>query len=633
MMVNNMFIKRTSFVILSILLILVFSSCSEKSQSSNGDILTQKSISKDKIPVTVLVKYAFSIDGFEKAAEKKFPNLDIIQVGNYTSDRGLVEYDRRLKHDDLTDIVMTWPLNIGEEYWDDRLIDLSGMSFTSNYNTGMLNNISKDGKLYYLPGPSQIRGIVYNKTLFKEKGWKVPDNYKEFVALCEKIESSGMRSLQLGFGNSEVLDTAFIGYSFGNSFSTPKDSQWITDYNEGKGSFGEHFDPALNIFQDMIDAGIWKKSDLNVTYADREKMLFNRECAMIEDSVLIAHMGKDYNGCTDDFALMPFLNPGEDNDWARLYMVCYIGLNKHLEASENKDKFQLVKDLMAYISTPEGQQALSSDTGAMYSSVKGAPLPDIPEIKDLENALNHGRYAIFPELKNVQPKLRQCLGEILKGTMTKKQAVKAIDQENKSPSPKTEDVVIGTASSDFTLIETGNFITDIMRERVDSDMALFMDNGKDGKYNGKGVSGSIYKGEQTEADAIRIFPDLKHDEKGVIQVATMTGKDLINTLEYSIPVDNNMKGWFYYFSGLRMEFDPVAKPGKRIKNITDEAGNQIDMKKTYTVAVMDKTIPEEAVKSLKETKISIKELISDAIIEKGKISPSNDDRFIVPTNH
>ena len=82
----------------------------------------------------------------------------------------------------------------------------------------MLNNISRDGTLFYLPGPSQVRGILYNKTLFQENGWEVPGNYEEFTELCKTIEASGIRSIQLGFENSEVLNTAFTGFNFGSCF-------------------------------------------------------------------------------------------------------------------------------------------------------------------------------------------------------------------------------------------------------------------------------------------------------------------------------------------------------------------------------------------------------------------------------
>ena len=60
---------------------------------------------------------------------------------------------------------------------------------------------------------------------------------------------------------------------------------------------------------------------------------------------------------------MPFFSPGTPCDWARLYMVCYIGLNKHLGEPQNKKKYDPVMQLMDYISTPEGQLALAADTG------------------------------------------------------------------------------------------------------------------------------------------------------------------------------------------------------------------------------------------------------------------------------
>ena len=53
---------------------------------------------------------------------------------------------------------------------------------------------------------------------------------------------------------------------------------------------------------------------------------------------------------------MPFFSPGTPCDWARLYMVCYIGLNKHLGEPQNKKKYDPVMQLMDYISTPEGNK-------------------------------------------------------------------------------------------------------------------------------------------------------------------------------------------------------------------------------------------------------------------------------------
>lgn len=607
----------------------ILSGCGEKESAQAEDILTQKKAEEGRTQITVLVKYAFTINAFEKAVEERFPEIDIVQVGNYTSNMGKEEYAKRLEVDDLTDVIMTWPLNVGEEYWSERLIDLSGMEFSNKYNISMLDSISKDGALYYLPGPSQVRGIVYNKTMFQENGWKVPKNYDEFIKLCNAIQDTGIKALQLGFRNSEVLDTAFTGYSFGDLYGTPSDSQWVKEYNEGEHSFGDHFSTALDTFQDLIDQNVISKEDLKVDYSKREQMFFSRRCAMVEDSVLMARMGDSYTGTDDEYGLMPFFNRTDGDSWARLYAVCYIGLNKHLEDKGNEDKYDLVMELMDYISTKDGQEALMGDTGAMFSSLIGVGATDVPEIVDLQETMKRGNYGIFSELKNAQNALRKGLARMLTGTMTPKEVIEMVDEENQNPPKEDKPEVLASASQDFSVIETGNYVTDVMREAADTEIALFMDNGKDGHYNGKGISGKIYKGDLTSKDLFRILPDLKEGDTGTLWKVTMTGKDLLNTLEHSINVSVGGKGWFYYFSGLKMEFNPTAKPGKRIKSITLDDGSKIDPKKEYSIAVADNSTPEKYFKSCKKTKTTIRELLEKDLKEKGTISPSADGRFVI----
>ncbi|MEG1271196.1 MAG: extracellular solute-binding protein [Ruthenibacterium sp.] len=619
---------RLFAVAFSMLLMLNLISCSQTNSHTLADILTQTVPEKGRIPVTVLVKNAFTINTFEKAAEQAFPTLDIIQVGNHSSNMGIAAYEKRLAHDDLTDIVMTWPLDVGKEYWDDRLIDLSAQPFTGRYNTARLDKVSQNGKLYYLPGPSQIRAIVYNKTLFAEKGWTVPNNFDEFVALCEKIEASGIHSLQLGLGNEEVLDTAFVGFSLSDCFSTPADAQWLADYNAGTGSFARHFDLAFNTFQTLIEHKILQPGDLEITYADREFMLFNRECAMVEDSTLLARRGEDFNGSTDEFGLMPFFNPGKSGDWARLYPVCYIGLNKHLEEFANKEKYKLILRLMDYISTPEGQLALAGDTGGMYSSLNGMPPPEIPEIADIHSTLLHGRCTVFPVLKNAQSALRTGLAGMVAGTLTAADVGKMVDAQNTAPSAAAPPIVLGKAKDDFSLTETANFIADAMRKESGCDIALVLDNGKDGKTNGKGICEKIYSGDITETDLTQIMPDFRQGESGTLWKVTMTGADLLYTLEYAIPVENNSTGWFYYFSGLRMDYAPAAAPGTRIHHITDTDGNAIDPQRTYSIAIMDGSVPESCIISCEKTGILISDILKRAFAQ-GDIAPNRDGRFVV----
>lgn len=629
-MKKNSYIKRilrATAMVACLALSVSFVACG--TTAGDDDIITLKETSNKKTQISVLVKYAFSINEFEKIVEAKFPEIDLVQVGNYTRDMGINEYYARLEHDDLTDIVMTWPLDVGKEFLEDRLLDLSGMEFSSKYNISMLNETAVDGKLYYLPGPAQVRGILYNKTLFKENGWEIPTSFEEFLKLCNTIEKTGIRALQLGFENQEVFDTAFVGYNFGNYYSRPKDIQWIDSYNQGTGSFGDHFSGALDVFSQMIDAKVFKPSDLDINYSERESLFFSRQCAMIEDSALMARLGFEQTGTTDEFAIMPFFNPGTSNDWARLYMVCYIGLNKHLAEPANKEKYQLVMQLMDYISTVEGQKALSADTGAMFSSLTDAAPPDISEIEMLLPALNEGRSAIFPTLKNAQSALRDGLAGMLDGSLTKQDVIKMVDAQNLTPLAVAEPLLLGHAEKDFTLIQTGSFVADALRTWADSEIALFLDNGKDGKYNGKGISGRIYAGDITSADLQRIMPDLKAGDNGAMWKAEISGENLLKVLENSISIENNQASWFYYFSGLKISFCPTAPSGERIKSAALADGSKIQADKIYSIAITEGSVPQEYLQNCAKTDVLSFDIISGAIKAAGKISPSEDGRFTV----
>jgi len=54
------------------------------------------------------------------------------------------------------------------------------------------------GKIYSLPKTFESMGIIYNKSLFEEKGWRTPTNREEWVRLCEAIKAEGI--LPVGAG-------------------------------------------------------------------------------------------------------------------------------------------------------------------------------------------------------------------------------------------------------------------------------------------------------------------------------------------------------------------------------------------------------------------------------------------------
>ncbi len=67
---------------------------------------------------------------------------------------------------------------------------------------------------------------------------------------------------------------------------------------------------------------------------------------------------------------------------------------------------------------------------------------------------------------------------MVRGDTTKEQVIEAVDAQNVSPPESEKSTLLGSATQDFTLVETGNFITDAMRAESGCEIALFLDNGK-----------------------------------------------------------------------------------------------------------------------------------------------------------
>lgn len=72
------------------------------------------------------------------------------------------------------DIIISPNMQAISDIAPQTLLDLSAKSFTDAYDGAALEACQIDGKLYYLPGPSNTFGIIYDKTLFAANGWQVP---------------------------------------------------------------------------------------------------------------------------------------------------------------------------------------------------------------------------------------------------------------------------------------------------------------------------------------------------------------------------------------------------------------------------------------------------------------------------
>lgn len=52
---------------------------------------------------------------------------------------------------------------------------------------------------YAVPYVANAAGVLYNRAMFQENGWEIPETWEEFKALCDTIQAAGIQPLYFGF--------------------------------------------------------------------------------------------------------------------------------------------------------------------------------------------------------------------------------------------------------------------------------------------------------------------------------------------------------------------------------------------------------------------------------------------------
>ncbi len=86
----------------------------------------------------------------------------------------------------------------------DILSDISGYEGMKNINQGYLDIaealelVPTDGT-YIVPYVANAAGVLYNRDMFAEHGWEIPETWDELKQLCENIKAEGILPFYFGF--------------------------------------------------------------------------------------------------------------------------------------------------------------------------------------------------------------------------------------------------------------------------------------------------------------------------------------------------------------------------------------------------------------------------------------------------
>ena len=180
--------------------------------------------------------------------------------------------------------------------WQDKLLEWA-------YNSGVFN-----GELYSIPKNYETMIYFYNKTLFEENGWSLPNNLEEVEALAAKIKAKGMNPYAYGSTGWQPTHEHLVGNYF-NTYAGP-DNVYKALIGEKKWTDPEFVESIELLRKHMVDDGYWSgglETYYSLGWDDFNGEFVNRESAML----MIGTWG--FNVTATNFAEV-----SDDWDWAAL---------------------------------------------------------------------------------------------------------------------------------------------------------------------------------------------------------------------------------------------------------------------------------------------------------------------------
>ena len=161
--------------------------------------------SDGKVHITMIQYKPEAVKAFEKIEERFNAAHDDIYLDIESPNEAMTVLKTRLIREDYPDIVgIGGDINYSNFLDAELFADISDLDVVSDIKPAYLQ-IDKDLEfipqegVYALPYAANAAGILYNKDMFDENGWEIPQTWSEFISLCDTIKSTGTNPLYLGY--------------------------------------------------------------------------------------------------------------------------------------------------------------------------------------------------------------------------------------------------------------------------------------------------------------------------------------------------------------------------------------------------------------------------------------------------
>ena len=212
---------------------------------------------KDEKTVIELVQYKPEATSYFEEVEERFnASHDDIELKISSPNDAMTVLKTRFVREDNPDIIgIGGDINYSNFIDADMLMDISDFDgladIKENYLTicENLKFIPTEGT-YSVPYVANAAGILYNRDMFEEHGWEIPETWDELLALCDEIEAEGILPFYMGYKDTWTCLSPW------NSAAASLTSPTVCkDVNKGETTFSDQYVQVAEEMKTLLQYG------------------------------------------------------------------------------------------------------------------------------------------------------------------------------------------------------------------------------------------------------------------------------------------------------------------------------------------------------------------------------------------
>lgn len=267
------------------------------------------------------------------------------------------------------------------------LADVSGYEGLSSVKQAyidMLDNLEyvpTEGT-YGVPYVANAAGILYNRDMFREHGWEIPETWDELLALCEQIKSEGIQPLYFGFKDTWTCLAPWNALAVDLA-----DADICRQVNAGTANFSEAYREAAEKMLELVQYS--QDSPMAYGYNDACTAFANGESAMYTIGSYAVPQIKSVNPEMNiDSFVMPGCDSAEDN-------ILNSGIDLVFCVTEQCENKEAAYEVLDFLLEHENIQFYLDEQNAV--PCKNETFSLAPEVDGMKTYIEEGRMADYQD--------------------------------------------------------------------------------------------------------------------------------------------------------------------------------------------------------------------------------------------